>query len=523
VVVYAHGRQGPDLAKKVSKGWAFTDGFCRELNDDVHDFAESMRKAGWNTLLWYWAQYSYSPCGDWLEDHWLTCGWANAVSGGVISPKIWADNWLRSQDETFGGGNPHWAQFPAVTGGFWSSQTYTWEDTEVGADNNLTQLAVGFGFAESLLNIEPSLADVAALHFVGNSYGSQVVLHGSYLILQQLREGRLGASRSHGIPLPTRIVLLDPAYKAGATRLFGEPGHSIFWHLAVPQLEELHSAGVPVVSVHATDIPNTLIGTKDTAYFNYHALKVVINMGLSGHDAHTACVDWYFKTYLDGECAAPLASVFGCAADASAHDEIMELLNSPQGVMQVMQTEGTSSADPWLTSGFVTSVFSTIEEQHLLDITGCTSLSGSQDRLSEFKCIFPTVWIDSEQAYDCPEETKTVEHEGHEYMCGPTESRDLDKSECKVWCNNLPPIEGCSEITRGGLETSWFGLFETDRSHQVKCIFAADNGGCEKTHITHDGKTYNCTASALDSEPTECEAWCTDNNELDLVPSTLLE
>merc|ERR1712113_551145 len=208
----------------------------------------------------------------------------------------------------------------------------TWTATDAAADNDLARLAVGSGFAESLLNIEPSLANVDALHFVGNSYGSQVVLHGSNLILKELRQGRLGAPRSHGMPLPTRLVMLDPAYKAGATRSFLQPGHSIFWHLAVPQLKELHLVGIPILSVHGTDIPSKMFGTVDTAYFNHYALKVVINMGLEGFAAHTGCVDWYFKTYTapDGrqECAAEVlpkkskALMFGCTADANARLDI---------------------------------------------------------------------------------------------------------------------------------------------------------------------------------------------------------
>jgi hypothetical protein len=530
VVIYAHGRQGTTLKEQVSNGLAFTDGFCREVGNEVHDFAASMRCAEWNTLLWYWAQYAYSPCGDVLEDHWLTCEFARRIpeDGEVVSGKIWADQWLRSQEDMSGGGNPKWAQFPEASRG--SSQTYTWKNTtsNTHAADNITKLAVGFGFAESLLNIAPSLANVDALHFVGNSYGSQVVLHGSSLILKQLRQGRLGAIRSSGIPLPTRMVMLDPAYKAGATRPFGQAGHSIFWHLAVPQLKELHEAGVPIVSVHATDIPNTLVGTVDTAYFNYYALKVGIDMGLSApwwapweKPAHTACVAWYFKTYLthgnpERECVAPLTSVFGCAADADARLEIMEMLDSRQGVFLVNQAEGNYSTNPWFTSWDEKHLYRTAEDMDLLEITGCTSLSRKSSGfprsgiMSQFKCIFPTEWNSSKEAYACSEKIKTVVHGGHEYVCDRTESRDSDKSLCKAWCNNIPRIQGCIEIARYGTGT-------------VKCTFAQDNGLCEKTNIKHDNKTYACTTWYKYIFSGDCEATCVDHNELDLVPSTWLE
>lgn len=208
LLVYIHGRE-MNLQKVAAHNRFLNDGFCRKLGNETEavDYATQFRANGFNIFVWWWAQYSWSPAhrGELRESGWYFFSDEGNI-GTEVSPKIWADDYIRQNGKSFYGGekgNPLWAKFSNAslclgkTG--WEckmehSEVFEWTKTETDKDDLDPDLAVGNTFAESLLAIAPSLSSVDTFHLVGNSYGSQIALHGTYLVLS--KAGLLQQSQS---------------------------------------------------------------------------------------------------------------------------------------------------------------------------------------------------------------------------------------------------------------------------------------------------------------------------------------
>merc|ERR1711907_603245 len=97
----------------------------------------------------------------------------------------------------------------------------------------------------------------------------------------------------------------------------------------------------------------------------------------------------------------------------------------------------------------------------------------SKDR---FKCIF------AKDGSTCPA-THTVQHGGNTYPCSQPAEREENATECKAWCQNLHPVDGCKTLSRD----TW------SRSGRVKCTFEKDEvEGCKKSFIKHGQWTFPC-------------------------------
>jgi len=142
--------------------------------------------------------------------------------------------------------------------------------------------------------------------------------------------------------VPTRLVLIDPAYKIGSV----ECGLKHFcWNdptfaLAAEQLKVIHDYGVPTLKLDATAIANGMVGTVDTGPLSYNAATVHIQMYTNTFlnnlwlnvDMHTESVDWYFRTYFPNfsDAGPPSAGnscpvlpgvlpiAYGCTTDSKA-------------------------------------------------------------------------------------------------------------------------------------------------------------------------------------------------------------
>jgi hypothetical protein len=312
LIVYSHGRV-MKLHRVAAHNRFMDDGFCRLLDGETTavDYAKLFREQGFNVLVWYWAQYSWSPAKPSLAGDIYESGswwWSKEYNIGTeVSPKIWADDYIRRngkgmQPEDYSkwatpAGNPLWANFSNASLCLgkegWDCKlqydhVFEWTETKTDKDEFDPSLAIGNVFAESLLAIAPSLSSVTTFHLVGNSYGSQVVLHGTYLVLEKLGlvplqscSNRTQKPSIASVPVPTRLVLVDPVFKMGSVRcgvkrmcLFSNP----ILDLAVEQLKVIHDYGVPTLKLDATGLANVAPGTLNTNVLAHNAATVHIRM-----------------------------------------------------------------------------------------------------------------------------------------------------------------------------------------------------------------------------------------------------
>jgi hypothetical protein len=365
------------------------DGFCRKLlgEDVAFDYAKKFRAHGFNVLVWYWAQYSWSPAkhGELIESGgWYLWGKEYDI-GTEVSPKIWADDYIRRWGKGMRGtpaGNPLWAKFSdaklCLGKQSWEcklehDEVFKWTKTETDKDEFDPNLAIGNTFAESLLAIAPALSKVETFHLVGNSYGSQVVLHATYLVLekaglaQQTKpcDQRAPMPSIASVPVPTRLILVDPAYKQGSV-LCGAKRFCLsdpILDLGIKQLQAIHNYGVPTLKLDATALANWSPGTIDTGVFRFSAATAHIKMFpedqlLFRTEMHTQSVDWYFRTYFvnvtggdagsSNPCAIPpgaQAIMFGCTADAEARASFDNIVGGNERVAQLRQKN--TDPNPW--------------------------------------------------------------------------------------------------------------------------------------------------------------------------------
>mmetsp|Transcript_161474 Transcript_161474/g.297775 ORF Transcript_161474/g.297775 Transcript_161474/m.297775 type:complete len:524 (+) Transcript_161474:71-1642(+) len=376
LLVYVHGRE-MELQKAAAHNRFMNDGFCRTLGTESFavDYAKLFREQGFNVFVWYWAQYSWSPAGA-LREHYDDYG-------TEVSPKIWADDYIRRNGKGFRGrpsGNPLWAKFSDASlclgKKAWECKeehddVFEWTKTKTDKNDFDPSLAIGNAFAESLFAIAPKLSNVATFHLVGNSYGSQIALHGTYLVLQHGVQPCLKKTSLTSVPVPTRLVLIDPAYKQGAVKCGWSAAfcwNDPIFALAANQLKAIHDYGVPTLKIDATALANAMVGTIDTSPLSYNAATVHIQMydnDFLGRnvDMHTQSVDWYFRTYFDHFSGAALASssssscdflvgkepiLFGCTADSRALASFNNLVGARGSELAVMELRQSGvNAYPW--------------------------------------------------------------------------------------------------------------------------------------------------------------------------------
>jgi len=376
VVMYSHGR-AMNLAKQASNNRFLGDAFCRKLTyeDSAEDYTTLFRSKGYNVFAWWWAQYSWSPSkqGTILESG---EPWGDGAEGTEVSPKIWADAWVRRNckqldSEDAMASNPRWAKFSdasqCIDKEEWDCpEAFEWTKTETNKDDYDVSLAIGNVLAESLLTIAPSyFSNVNDFHLVGNSYGTQVVLHATHLVLEKKNQldSCLGQQPISAVPVPSRLVLVDPVYKqyscdCGWFPCWNDP----ILQIAEQQLQAINNYGISTLKLDATALANFLPGTINTGPLNYNAATAHVSMYGASVDhvlAHTEAVDWYFRTYFpdvyntnggDGSCSLPgavnEAIMLGCSAEADARSSFSQMVNGNDGVYVTEQTSD-SDVDPW--------------------------------------------------------------------------------------------------------------------------------------------------------------------------------